>query len=397
MSRVDDVLLLSTGEMFNPVPIEADIDNLAAARGLRLVRVVVLGRDRPSPFLVVEPADDDSLKNPRELLEALEPVVDAVNSKIVEYARIRKGHVLAARLPHSAKGNVQRARAESALATQLDDLAEEAAAKAAEVVDWDALRAAAAKAGYDDVDQYLAEKGTSDLAEMGVDSLGIASLTSRELKESERIGDNVKAWMITCVVMAHWYEPYLLVGGKEGRRLAPSFLRNELRPRCRVEQRRLDRPIHRRCLLLCELVLLAERSDNVYRRALLRHGLQRRHSRRQGPSCLLWPSREESRRSHHLLQARGLAGRRVRLHPRLVAQVLRAAKTHHRQLVPLCPSLVSPLDASLPKNFQTPRLSLPLHVVVVVLLLLLRREPPPSSFGGSAPPRHLPRLPDRSR
>mmetsp|Transcript_7807 Transcript_7807/g.23887 ORF Transcript_7807/g.23887 Transcript_7807/m.23887 type:complete len:636 (+) Transcript_7807:1471-3378(+) len=51
---------------------------------------------------------------------------------------------------------------------------------------------------------------------MGVDSLGIASLTSRELKEAERIGDNVKAWMITCVMMAHWYEPVLFIGGREG-------------------------------------------------------------------------------------------------------------------------------------------------------------------------------------
>ncbi|KAJ8607475.1 hypothetical protein CTAYLR_009435 [Chrysophaeum taylorii] len=219
VSRVDDTILLSTGEMFNPIPIEAAIVDYAARHNLKISRLVVLGKDHPSPFLVVEPAAAAALPSDPSFKELLWPGVEAANATQVEYARIKRGHVLVLVddvLPHSAKGNVIRKRAEASFAEQLGRMAEEAIA---EGVDWDALRRLAFEAGFgDDVDAYLAEKGArgDDLSVIGVDSLGIRSLVSRAVIEGERIGDNVKAWTVTCVVFVHWYRPVWLQDGAPG-------------------------------------------------------------------------------------------------------------------------------------------------------------------------------------
>mmetsp|Transcript_14571 Transcript_14571/g.21976 ORF Transcript_14571/g.21976 Transcript_14571/m.21976 type:complete len:129 (+) Transcript_14571:66-452(+) len=126
-------------------------------------------------------------------------------------------------MPHSAKGNVIRPLAEKDLSERLSQLAEEAMSAG---IDWSALELAARSAGYgDDVDAYLAEKGMNlnDMTVFGVDSLGIRSLTNRNFIEAERIGDNVKAWTVTCIVMVHWYSPVWLQDGAEGVGALQSF------------------------------------------------------------------------------------------------------------------------------------------------------------------------------
>jgi len=219
-SRVDDVILLSTGEMFNPVPMETSILDYARRHGIDVDRLVVLGSDHAAPFLVVESAE--ALKTKRaadELQRELWPGVEAANEAEVAYARVKRGHVLVAtgeRLPVSAKGNVIRPRAEKAFAEQLSQLAEQAASAG---VDWAALEKAAAAAGYgDDVEAYATERGikAEDLAVFGVDSLGIRSLTSRSVVEAERVADNIKAWTVTCVVVNHWYRPNFMRSGAYG-------------------------------------------------------------------------------------------------------------------------------------------------------------------------------------
>ena len=211
--RVDDTILLSTGEMFNPVPIEAAIETHALEVGLKVQRLVVLGQNRPMPFLVVELSAAETRKS-GEALELLQPGIDAANAAEVEYARLRPGYTLVVsplaqgdeELPHSAKGNVIRAQAERALAEDLDDLAAAAASSSAGNFDWVELRAKAEKAGYDDVDAYLASPdGASDVASIGVDSLGVVSVQNPAQVEAERVGDNVKTWMLATVCYVHWY------------------------------------------------------------------------------------------------------------------------------------------------------------------------------------------------
>ena len=138
VSRVDDTVLLSTGEMFNPIPIEAAIEDYAARHDLRIARLAVLGKEHAAPFLVVEPSE---AKNPGEFLASLWPAVEAANATQVEYARIKRGHVLVLAdesLPHSAKGNVIRARAETMFAERLKQMADDAVAEA---VDWECVAA----------------------------------------------------------------------------------------------------------------------------------------------------------------------------------------------------------------------------------------------------------------
>ncbi|KAJ8600114.1 hypothetical protein CTAYLR_003475 [Chrysophaeum taylorii] len=182
--RVDDVILLCTGEMFNPVPFEAAIP----------CRCVVLGQNRPSPFLVVETTTTTTTTEEDSFLWSL---VEKANSREVEYARIRKGHVLKVeRLPRSAKGNVVRPQAEALFKTQLDALAEKA-----EIERRYELERAAIDAGVS-VEAYAAD--------VGIDSLGVATLMRRGQREADRIGDNVKAWTVTAIVMSHWYITMML-------------------------------------------------------------------------------------------------------------------------------------------------------------------------------------------
>eukprot|EP00633_Aureoumbra_lagunensis_P002103 CAMPEP_0197295300 /NCGR_PEP_ID=MMETSP0890-20130614/35209_1 /TAXON_ID=44058 ORGANISM="Aureoumbra lagunensis, Strain CCMP1510" /NCGR_SAMPLE_ID=MMETSP0890 /ASSEMBLY_ACC=CAM_ASM_000533 /LENGTH=358 /DNA_ID=CAMNT_0042771213 /DNA_START=424 /DNA_END=1497 /DNA_ORIENTATION=- len=217
VSRNDDLILLSTGEMFNPVPFEEKVQTEALQCGLDIVRLVVLGHDRAMPFLVVEMGTSlvvDGVNNKKSLTEkeikaVLEGIVNKINESQVEYARIRSGHILIldgrcgeTQLPHSIKGNVLRSKAESVLGQRLTELADVAAEN---IVDWQQLAKQARDCGYgDDVEKYLSERGASDLQIMGVDSLGVAALTTRRTREADRINDNVKAWTITCVVMTHW-------------------------------------------------------------------------------------------------------------------------------------------------------------------------------------------------
>ncbi|KAJ8602829.1 hypothetical protein CTAYLR_002620 [Chrysophaeum taylorii] len=191
--RVDDIVLLSTGEMFNPVPMEATI--AAHSPDELVARLAILGQKRPAPFLVVEgrSSSSSSLK-----VEDVWAGVERANLAAAEYARIRGPEyvlILEAgeHLPHSAaKGNVIRPQAETMVASRLDDLA----AKAEESFDWEA-------AAFDDD-----EDGTR----MGLDSLGVATMMKRGQREADRVGDNVKAWTVTAIVMCHWYRGQYLVG-----------------------------------------------------------------------------------------------------------------------------------------------------------------------------------------
>lgn len=208
VSRVDDLLLLSTGEQFNPVPIEAHMANFVASHEtLRVTRLAVLGRERPSPFLVVELKPEAAKPQAAEqIIDQLWPGLEAINAEQVEYARIQRAHVVvlfgrdeSEVLPHSAKGNVLRATAEKRLASRLTMAADDAKQAV-----WRDLKQRAESSGHGgDVEAYLAEKG----AFAGVDSLGVASFARVKpaLLEAERVGDNVKAWFITAIVMVHWY------------------------------------------------------------------------------------------------------------------------------------------------------------------------------------------------
>ena len=129
VSRVDDVLVLSTGEMMNPVPAELALrETLLNAKddvvSSVVDRIVILGQNRPRPVLVVEMARGCGQRTEAQLRTALWPRVADLNKTLPNYARM--GNILivpSKALPVSVKGSVIRPRAEAGLEDRLDDLA----------------------------------------------------------------------------------------------------------------------------------------------------------------------------------------------------------------------------------------------------------------------------------
>mmetsp|Transcript_103220 Transcript_103220/g.183408 ORF Transcript_103220/g.183408 Transcript_103220/m.183408 type:complete len:1222 (-) Transcript_103220:237-3902(-) len=211
--RTDDVILLNTGEMFNPVQMENSMLDYGLKVGLKTTHSIVLGAERAAPFLVMVLAEDEK-SSAEDALKKLQPGLDEANDAEVEYARIKKGHFLVLapgfgdeKLPTSIKGNVVRKQAEDKFSSKLDEMGKAAEAAAFNAVDWDALRKEAEAAGYDDLQKYLAAEGSSRMAELGVDSLGMQSAAgnSEEVQEANRAIDNINAWMAGTVLLCHWY------------------------------------------------------------------------------------------------------------------------------------------------------------------------------------------------
>jgi len=204
--RTDDTTLLSTGEMFNPVPMEKSITAFAhGLEDLRGSQVAVLGKNRPAPILVVELPPGQKING--SLLSKLQPGIDAANSAEVEYARIKPGHVLLlspqesrAVLPKTAKGNFIRSQSEQVLKDLLDDV--ESSAKESQASE---LLSKANAAGFQKVEDFLAAADLSMLKDLGVDSLGVQVQEDDNTRTVNRICDNAKAVIIVGIAMSHWY------------------------------------------------------------------------------------------------------------------------------------------------------------------------------------------------
>jgi len=205
--RTDDVLLLSTGEMFNPVPMEKSLANFVHdLKDIQVSQCAVLGKNRAAPLLVVELAND-RVTDQQKIMALLQPGIDAANAAEVEYARIKTAYVAILipgksdqLLPKTAKGNFIRSQSEKLLAGVLDNV--EVQAKEAQMAQ---LTAKALAAGYSDVQSYLAEAGSAELKDVGVDSLGVKMEEGDNLADVTRICDNVKAIVCVSVLMFHWY------------------------------------------------------------------------------------------------------------------------------------------------------------------------------------------------
>jgi len=200
--RVDDTILLSTGEMFNPVPMEKNISSHLHGEGLQGALVAVLGKNRPSPILVVELPGGQVMET-QAALHKLRPGIDAANASEVEYARIKPNYVLilgtsdkdSLLMPKTAKGNFIRSQSEDILRKVLDeveDYAREAQAR-------DLLEKARA-AGYNDVKELL-ESSEDKL----VDSLGAELKKDSNMSDFVAICDNIKAIGIVTVLIYHFY------------------------------------------------------------------------------------------------------------------------------------------------------------------------------------------------
>eukprot|EP00929_Paragymnodinium_shiwhaense_P073586 TRINITY_DN37561_c0_g2_i1.p1 TRINITY_DN37561_c0_g2~~TRINITY_DN37561_c0_g2_i1.p1 ORF type:complete len:1173 (+),score=248.00 TRINITY_DN37561_c0_g2_i1:83-3520(+) len=100
--RVDDTLVLSSGELFNPVPVEGDI----RAKMPPGTRLVLIGTALPTPVLGVEAVDESQV---RQALLQLRPSLPR-HGCIRHYLLLPPGQ-----LPLTAKGTVERRKAEKLL------------------------------------------------------------------------------------------------------------------------------------------------------------------------------------------------------------------------------------------------------------------------------------------
>ncbi|KAJ8599503.1 hypothetical protein CTAYLR_007317 [Chrysophaeum taylorii] len=132
--RRDDVIVLSTGELANPVPME---EAASAAIGYAAARVLVVGQGRPAPVMVIEEAYEDEEEEEEEeeanaarvvvrKEELASRAVAAANAVAPAYAKIsstRAIRVPSGSLPVAAsKGTVKRAQLERELASRFDAL-----------------------------------------------------------------------------------------------------------------------------------------------------------------------------------------------------------------------------------------------------------------------------------
>ena len=113
-TRIDDIIVYSTGEKFNPVTMEGDI-----ASHPKVAAALVLGRGRFQSALLVEATSHHYLKTDegrRGFREAIWPFVDKANQNCPRHARIFPEFVIftseAKPLPRAGKGTVQRQLAE---------------------------------------------------------------------------------------------------------------------------------------------------------------------------------------------------------------------------------------------------------------------------------------------
>lgn len=104
--RVDDIIVLSNGEKFNPVPSEVHISAHPLISG-----ALIIGQGHPQPCLVLEPKDPDQTLE--SLVDAVWSTIEEANSRAPGQARITRDMILVTSpsrpFVRSGKGTVVRA------------------------------------------------------------------------------------------------------------------------------------------------------------------------------------------------------------------------------------------------------------------------------------------------
>lgn len=117
-ARLDDIVVLSNGEKFNPIQMEGLISTCPQIKGC-----LVVGQGKFQTALLVEPRDH-GLPH-AELAEALRPFIDQANSACPMYARISYDKLIISNadkpLPRASKGTIQRSRAVQSYQIEIEE------------------------------------------------------------------------------------------------------------------------------------------------------------------------------------------------------------------------------------------------------------------------------------
>lgn len=123
--RTDDIIVLSNGEMFNPIAME----DMIVSGHPAVESALVCGEGREQCALLVEWSSPESSEEDtpeEELVEEIWPIVQKANEKCPEFGRVMKEMVIVAkqgkRVVRADKGTVQRRRTLESFAAELDEL-----------------------------------------------------------------------------------------------------------------------------------------------------------------------------------------------------------------------------------------------------------------------------------
>lgn len=119
--RKDDIIVLSNGEKFNPVPME-----LAIQAHPDLAGALTIGQGRSCAFLLIEPKADLSLEVRTGLVDAIWPRVEEANRLVPAQGRILRGKVLMSKpekpFARAGKGTIIRKLTEQLYKPEIDEL-----------------------------------------------------------------------------------------------------------------------------------------------------------------------------------------------------------------------------------------------------------------------------------
>jgi aryl carrier-like protein len=116
VSRLDDIIVMSSGENLNPVSIESILTTSALIKG-----ALIIGQGRRHPICLIEPQNHANLGH---LLESIWPIVEKANVNEINHGKISKEWIFFTSsvkpLPRASKGTIQRAAANSTYAAEID-------------------------------------------------------------------------------------------------------------------------------------------------------------------------------------------------------------------------------------------------------------------------------------
>ncbi|KAF2256018.1 acetyl-CoA synthetase-like protein [Trematosphaeria pertusa] len=119
--RKDDIIVLSNGEKFNPVPIELTIQGHPALAG-----ALVIGQGRSRATLLIEPKPDVADEKRNGLSESIWPLVEDANRLVPAQGRILRGNIIVAKLnkpfSRAGKGTIVRKLTEQLYNLEIEEL-----------------------------------------------------------------------------------------------------------------------------------------------------------------------------------------------------------------------------------------------------------------------------------
>ena len=120
-SRVDDIIVLSNGEKFNPVPSEITVQSHHMVSG-----AMILGQGRFQPALLIELSSDTAVADHLNVIDDIWPTVEVANKNAQAHGRILRSMILIARpdkpFERAAKGTIVRGMTAQKYADEVEEL-----------------------------------------------------------------------------------------------------------------------------------------------------------------------------------------------------------------------------------------------------------------------------------